>query len=86
MFLFFATEGTPVPALPWRSQVQAEDTEEGSQKVQSSFAETSEDKNVKCKVVVSLSDGILILTTKRHKISHGLQGFLKIWNLDFEFV
>jgi len=27
IFLFLATELTPVPALPWRSQVQAEDTE-----------------------------------------------------------
>ncbi len=60
MILFFATEGTPVPALPWRSQVQAEDAEGGSQKVQSSFAETSEDKSVKCKVVVSLRDGFSI--------------------------
>jgi len=63
MFLFFATEGTPVPALPWRSQVQAEDAEGGSQKVQS----------VKCKVVVSLRDGILILTTNEHELAQILR-------------
>ncbi len=46
-----------MPALPWRSQVQAEDAEGGSQKIQS----------VKCKVVVSLRDGFPIIATKARR-------------------
>jgi len=59
-----------VPALPWRSQVQAEDAEGGSQKVQ----------NAKCKVVVSLRDGILILTTNKHEFSDRITGLIRYIN------